>query len=107
MSAFYLFLAITAEVVATTALKAADGFTRLIPSLVVVCGYVIAFVSLSFSLKDLPVGVAYATWAGVGTASITVLGWVVYEESLNVPALCGIGLIIVGVGLVNLYSQAH
>lgn len=106
-SIVYLFLAIAAEVTATTALKACDGFTRLLPSLVVIAGYALAFVSLSYSLRGIPIGVAYATWAGVGTVSMAVLGWVVYEEPLNLPVIGGMTLVIAGVGLISFYSNAH
>lgn len=103
----FLVLAIAAEVVATTALKAADGFTRFYPSVAVVVGYVLAFVSLSYSLRGIPIGIAYATWAGVGTVSMSLLGWWVYEEALNLQVVGGITLIIAGVGLINLYSSPH
>jgi len=103
----FLIVAIAAEVTATTALKAADGFSRPLPSLIVVAGYALAFVSLSYSLRGIPIGVAYATWAGVGTVSMAVLGWLLYEESLNAPVVGGMTLIIAGVGLISLYSSPH
>ncbi len=103
----FLLVAIAAEVAATTALKAADGFTRPLPSLVVAAGYILAFVSLSYSLRGIPVGVAYATWAGVGTVAVAVLGWLVFEETLNLPVVGGMTLVIAGVGLISLYSSVH
>src|SRR5215467_14608676 len=103
----FLFLAIGCEVAATSALKVTDGFTRLGPSLLVVAGYVLAFFSLSQSLRAIPMGVAYATWAGLGTTCVALAGWYLYEEALNMPSVVGIAFIIVGVGLLSLYSHTH
>lgn len=101
-----LLAAILAEVVATSALKAAEGFTRPVPSLVVVAGYAIAFTFLSMTLKTLPLGVAYAIWSGVGTALVGVAGWVVYRQQLDPAAIAGIALIIAGCVVLNLFSKA-
>jgi small multidrug resistance pump len=100
-----LFLAIVAEVIATSALKASENFTRVIPSLVVVAGYGIAFTCLSMTLKTLPLGVAYAIWSGVGTALVAVVGWLVYKQQLDLPAVAGIALIIAGTIVLNLFSK--
>jgi small multidrug resistance pump len=100
-----LFLAIAAEVVATSALKASESFTRLIPSLLVVAGYGIAFTCLSMTLKTLPLGVAYAIWSGAGTALVAVIGWLVYKQQLDLPAVLGISLIIAGTVVLNLFSK--
>ena len=100
-----LFLAIAAEVVATSALKASENFTRLIPSLLVVAGYGVAFTCLSMTLKTLPLGVAYAIWSGVGTALVAVVGWLVYRQQLDLPAIAGISLIIIGTIVLNLFSK--
>jgi small multidrug resistance pump len=100
-----LLLAIVAEVIATSALKASESFTRLIPSLMVVAGYGIAFTCLSMTLKTLPLGVAYAIWSGVGTALVAVAGWVVYKQQLDLPAVAGIALIIAGTLVLNLFSK--
>jgi small multidrug resistance pump len=100
----YLSIAIVSEVVATSALKAADGFTRLTPSIVVVAGYAIAFWCLSSTLRTIPVGVAYAIWSGAGIALITLIAWVVYGQSLDAPALIGLALIVAGVAVLNVYS---
>lgn len=104
----YLFLgiAIVAEVIATTALKAADGFSRLGPSLVVVLGYAIAFICLSLTLKTLPTGIAYAIWSGIGIVLVSALGWFLHRQTLDLPALIGLGLIIAGVLVVNLFSNS-
>jgi len=104
---FYLLLAIVSEVVATTALKSSDGFSRLTPSVIVVVGYCLAFLSLSYSLRGMPVGIAYATWAGLGTVCVTLLGWWIHEEVLGLPVVGGILLIVLGVGLINLHGSAH
>jgi len=100
-----LFLAIAAEVVATSALKACENFTRLVPSAMVVAGYAIAFTCLSMTLKTLPLGVAYAIWSGVGTALVAVVGWLVYKQQLDLPAVAGIALIITGTIILNLFSK--
>jgi small multidrug resistance pump len=98
-------VAIVAEVVATSALKASENFTRLTPSLLVVAGYGVAFICLSMTLKTLPLGVAYAIWSGIGTALVAVLGWLVYRQQLDLPAITGISLIIIGTIVLNLFSK--
>ena len=101
----YLAIAIVSEVVATSALKAAEGFTRLVPSVLVVVGYALAFYFLSLTLRTIPLGVAYAIWAGVGVALVALVGWVVYHQSLDLAALIGITLIVSGVIVLNLFSK--
>jgi small multidrug resistance pump len=101
-----LAVAIICEVIATTALKASDGFTRLWPSLLVIAGYAAAFYLLSIALRAIPVGVAYAIWAGVGIVGIALIGWVVFRQALDAPALIGIGLILAGVLVLNLFSAS-
>jgi small multidrug resistance pump len=100
-----LFLAIVAEVVATSALKASEGFTRLVPSLIVVAGYGIAFTCLSLTLKTIPLGVAYAIWSGIGTALVAVVGWLYFKQHLDLPVVLGIGLIVSGTIVLNLFSK--
>lgn len=102
----WLACAIVAEVVATTALKAADGFTRLAPSLLVVVGYAVAFYCLSQTLRTIPTGIAYAIWSGVGIVLISLAGWMVYGQTLDGPALAGIGLILAGVLVIQLWSRS-
>lgn len=104
----YLFLAIAVvcEVVATTALKASEGFTRLVPSLVVVIGYGIAFYFLSLTLKTIPTGVAYALWSGFGIILVSLISFLLYRQVLDLPAVVGIGLILAGVLVINLFSQS-
>ncbi|MGD9984035.1 MAG: multidrug efflux SMR transporter [Porticoccaceae bacterium] len=103
---WYLALAIAAEVVATSALKTAAGFTRPLPSLLVVLGYGIAFYCLSLSLKVVPVGVAYAIWSGVGTALIAVIGWLLFGQTLDLAALIGLALIVAGVAVLQIFSRS-
>lgn len=98
-------IAIVAEVVATTALKSTEGFTRLWPSLVVVGGYAAAFYFMTVSLRVLPLGIMYAIWAGVGIVLVAVLGWLLYKQALDAPAMLGIALIISGVVVINLFSR--
>ncbi|MFQ3789491.1 SMR family transporter [Halomonas sp. A29] len=105
MAFVYLALAIVAEVVATSALKATDGFTRLGPSLVVVVGYVIAFFMLSLVLRTIPVGIAYAIWAGLGIVLVALVGALVYGQRPDLPAVLGIGLIVTGVVVIQLFSR--
>ncbi len=101
-----LAIAILAEVVGTSALKASEGFSRLWPSLVVVLGYAVAFYCLSLVLRSIPVGVAYAIWSGLGIVLITLVAWVVYGQTIDLPAMLGMGLIIAGVLVLNLFSKS-
>lgn len=101
----YLAVAIGAEVIATTALRAAQGFTVLLPSAVSVVGYVVAFYFLSLTLKTMPVGIAYAIWSGVGIVLVSLAGWLIYKQVLDAPALIGMGLIMAGVIVINLFSK--
>lgn len=100
-----LSLAIVSEVIGTSALKMSDGFTKFWPSMVVVIGYGLAFYLLSLTLKQIPVGVAYAIWAGAGIALITLIGWVVFKQSLDLAAVLGIALIISGVVVLQVFSK--
>ena len=102
----YLLIAITGEVVGTSALKAAEGFTKLGPSVVVVAGYAVAFFFLSLVLKTVPTGVAYAIWSGVGTVLVALIGWIVFGQKLDMAAIAGIALIIAGVLVMNLFSNS-
>jgi small multidrug resistance pump len=106
MSWFYLSVAIIAEVMATTALKASDGFSKLGPSAVVVIGYGLSFYMLSLTLRTIPVGIVYAVWSGVGIILITLIAWFLFGQKLDVPAMIGIGLIISGVIVLNAFSMA-
>lgn len=102
----YLSVAIVFEVIGTSALKASEGFTRLLPSgLVVVC-YAAAFYFLSLTLKSIPVGVAYAIWSGVGVILITLIAWFLFNQTLDWAAIVGMSLIVAGVLVLNLFSKA-
>jgi small multidrug resistance pump len=100
-----LSIAISSETVATTALKYSDGFTRLIPSAIVLLGYAIAFYCLSLTLRQVPVGIAYAIWSGVGTTLITVFGWIFLGQKLDAASIAGIGLIVAGVVTMNVLAK--
>jgi small multidrug resistance pump len=102
----FLAVAIVAETIATSALKASDGFSRLWPSALVVVGYGIAFYCLALTLRTIPVGIAYAVWSGVGIMLISLAGWLVYGQKLDTPALVGMGLIVAGVVVMNLFSKS-
>ena len=104
MGYWYLIIAIIAEVLATSALKQSDGFSRLLPSVVVMVGYGASFYFLSLVLRTVPVGVAYAVWAGLGIVVISIVGAVLYDQKMDMPAVLGIGLIISGVVVLRLFS---
>ncbi|MFG1377591.1 DMT family transporter [Xanthobacter autotrophicus] len=106
MSYLYLIIAIVAEVIATSALKATESFTRPGPSVLVIVGYATAFFCLSLTLKTMPVGIAYAIWSGVGIVLVTAIAWLWYGQKLDLPALVGLGLIVVGVMVINLLSKS-
>ena len=102
----YLGTAIVAEVIGTSFLKSSEGFTRLLPSLVVLVSYAAAFYLLSLTLKTLPVGIAYAVWSGVGVALIAVIGAVVFGQTLDFAGMLGIALIVAGVVVINVFSSS-
>ena len=102
----FLFGAIAAEVIGTTALKATHGFTRLAPSVVVVAAYALAFYLLSRTMQTIPMSISYAVWSGVGIVLITLIGYVVYRQSLDLAALIGLGLILAGVLVIHLFSKS-
>ena len=104
MGYLYLAIAIAAEVAGTAALKASAEFTRLVPSLVVVVAYAIAFFFLALTLRTIPVGIAYAVWGGAGIALIVIAGAVLFDEIPDLPAIIGVGMILAGVVIVNTMS---
>jgi small multidrug resistance pump len=106
MTYLYLALAISAEVAATTFLKLSDGFSKPLPSAVTVIGYAVAFYFLSLVLRSLPTGLVYAVWSGVGVVLIATIAWVFQSQKLDTAALCGMGLIVSGVAVINLFSSA-
>ena len=105
MSYVYLAIAIVAEVIGTSALKASAEFTRLVPSLIVVGGYAVSFFFLSLTLRTMPVGIAYAIWAGAGIALIVAVGAVLFQQVPDLPAIVGLTLIVAGVVIVNTMSH--
>ena len=105
MGYLYLAIAIVSEVIGTSALKATDGFTRLVPSTIVVVGYGAAFYFLSLVLKSIPVGVAYAIWAGLGIVLVALVAAVIFKQVPDVPAIIGMVLIVSGVVVINVFSK--
>jgi small multidrug resistance pump len=103
---FFLSVAIISEVVATSALKASNGFTQLWPSLLVIGGYATAFFFLSLTLRTMPVGMAYAIWSGIGIVLVTLIAWLVLGQSLDIPAIIGLTLIIMGVIILQVFSRS-
>jgi len=105
MGYWYLTIAIVAEVLATSALKESQGFSKLVPSLLVIAGYGASFYFLSLVLQTIPVGVAYALWAGLGIVLITIVGAVMFGQKMDLPAILGIALIISGVVVLRVFSS--
>jgi len=106
MAWLYLLIAIKGEVVATSSLKAAEGFTRFIPSAISVLGYGVAFYFLSLTLKFIPLGIAYAIWCGIGIVLVAMVGLFLYKQVIDIPAITGIALILSGVLVINLFSKS-
>jgi small multidrug resistance pump len=102
----FLAIAIAAEVVATTSMKALDGFNKPLPLLLVVAGYGIAFWMLSLVVKTIPVGIAYAIWAGMGIVLVSIAAVFLYQQRLDLPAILGMGLIVSGVVVIQVFSQS-
>lgn len=101
----FLLIAIISEIIATSALKASEQFSKLWPSLVVIIGYASAFYFLSLTLKKMNLGIAYALWSGIGIVLVTVVGAILYKQKPDLPAIAGIILIIAGVIVINLFSK--
>jgi len=101
----YLILAVIAETIGTTALQASQQFTKLGPSIVVVVAYSVAFYLLALTLRHMPVGVMYAIWSGTGIVLIAIIGWVVFRQTLDAPAIIGMGLILCGIVIIQLFSK--
>jgi len=102
----HLSIAIVAEVIATSALKATESFTKPLPLAAVVVGYLVSFYFLSLTLTVLPVGIAYAVWSGAGIILVSMIGWLVFNQSLDWAAVAGIAMILAGVAVINLFSKA-
>ncbi|QOI54919.1 DMT family transporter [Rouxiella badensis] len=105
MTYIYLFIAIISEVIATSSLKASEGFTRLYPSVAVVVGYIISFILLSLVLKSMPVGIAYAIWAGMGIVLVACADFIFFGQKLDAYAIGGMVMIVAGVLMINLLSK--
>ncbi len=106
MHYLYLAIAIIAEVIATSALKASDGFTKVLPSSLAIVGFGIAFYCLSLIVKTMPLGIVYAIWSGMGIVLVSVVGYFLFNQKLDVPAILGIALIVSGVIVLNLFSKS-
>lgn len=106
MSFLYLAIAIVAEVIATSALKASEGFSVLWPSVITIIGYAIALFFLSLTLKTIPMGIAYAIWSGAGIILISTVGLIVYKQQLDLAALIGLSFMIMGIVVINVFSKS-
>ena len=106
MQYLILFAAVVFETIGTSALQASQQFTRLGPSVAVVVAYVISFILLGWALKFMPVGIAYAIWSGLGIVLIAAIGYAVFGQRLDLPAVLGLGLILAGIVVINLFSSS-
>lgn len=102
----YLGLAIVSEVIASSALRASDGFTRVWPTLALLVGYGVSFYFLSLTLQTIPMGIAYAVWSGVGILLICLVGWLMFGQQLDLPAIVGLTFIVSGVVILNVFSKS-
>ncbi|MEO8937343.1 MAG: SMR family transporter [Burkholderiaceae bacterium] len=105
-SYLYLAIAIVAEVLATSFLKASDNFSRLWPSVIMAIGYAVALYFLSLTLRTIPTGITYAIWSGVGIVLISVVSWIWFGQHLDAPAIAGLALIVGGVVVINMFSKS-
>ncbi len=100
-----LVLAVVLETIGTSALQASHQFTRLVPTLIMIIAYLVSMYLLALTLKVIPVGVAYALWSGFGIVCIAIIGFFVFHQRLDTPAVLGIGLILTGILVINLFSN--
>lgn len=105
MTYLFLAIAIIAEVAATSALKASDEFTKMIPTMIVIVGYGTAFYFMTLVFRVLPIGITYAIWSGFGIVLVALAGFLFFKQTLDIPAMIGIGLIISGVVVINIFSK--
>ena len=105
MPYFYLFMAVLAETIGTSALQASQQFTRLWPSLLVIVAYAVSFYLLSLTLRFMPVGIMYALWSGLGIVLIELIGWLVFRQNLDLPAVIGMAMIIGGIVVIQVFSN--
>ncbi len=106
MSYFYLALAIIAEVIATSSLRATEEFSKPVPTFIMVIGYALAFYFMTLALRTIPLGITYAVWSGLGIVLISIIGVMFYGERLDLAATIGMGLIVAGVLVIHLFSKA-
>ncbi|WP_419814484.1 DMT family transporter [Glacieibacterium sp.] len=106
MKYFFLLIAIGGEAIGTTFLKESDGFTRPVPTAIMVVCYVVTFYFLSLALRSMPTGVAYAIWSGVGVVLVTTIAWIFQGQRLDAAAIAGITLIVAGSVVLNLFSKS-
>ena len=106
MAWVYLGLSIVAEIIATSALQATQGFSKLWPSVLTLAGYALAFYFLSLTLRSIPLGIAYAIWSGVGIVCVSIIAYFLYKQSLDLPAILGMSMIVGGVVIINLFSKS-
>ena len=104
MSYIYLAVAIFCEVIGTMLLPLSENFSKPLPSLALIIAYILAFYFLTFALQSIPIAIVYATWAGLGVFSVTILSYVIYKQTLTLPVIIGLFLIVIGVTLVNIYK---
>lgn len=105
MAYIYLALAIVTEVIGTTLLKSTEEFTKLIPSVIVVIAYISSFYFLTLTLRSIPVGIAYAVWAGLGIFLVTLFAAIIYKQIPDTATVIGMGLIVIGVVIIHLFSK--
>ena len=106
MAWVYLGLSIVAEIIATSALQATQGFSKLWPSVLTLASYAFAFYFLSLTLRSIPLGIAYAIWSGVGIVCVSIIAYFLYKQSLDLPAILGMSMIVGGVVIINLFSKS-
>ena len=106
MPYLYLAIAVAFETIGTSAMQASQQFTRLWPSVLVVVGYAISFYFMALTLRFMPVGIVYALWSGLGIILIALIGYAVFGQKLDLPAIAGLGLIIAGIVVIQLFSNA-
>ena len=106
MPYLYLAIAVAFETIGTSAMQASQQFTRLWPSMLVVVGYAISFYFMALTLRFMPVGIVYALWSGLGIILIALIGYAVFGQKLDLPAIAGLGLIIAGIVVIQLFSNA-
>ena len=106
MKWIYLLVAIITEVIATSALKESEGFSKILPSLIVVIGYSLTFYFMSLTLKEMSVGITYAIWSGMGILLISLIGYFKYNQVLDAPGILGMTFIVIGIIILRFFSKS-